>query len=1570
MKAVKKHLPFSTKVFICILLLLILAGSIFTRWTAYKTEQQMREDFLLQTFILSEAFNIKHLLLLNNPEADMEPPVYERVKRQLIQTHLAFPQYCGMKIMGQNEDGSIFIIMDSQPEETRESAHNVNMNESAAIVRQVFSSGESQLHGSVDTFEGSVITTVAPLLEPQTGEVIAALSIDFDAGEWQKIIRNSFYFPIISTLVLIGILTAGAFCLRWRFYLPVQQKIHWLPRYIEAMIVAAFGLSLTIILAIIFLHHLRHSEHKAFVNLAQSHTAIITDPLRDLRDYQLESLGRFYESSVFVDRQEFNHFTEYLTKELAVLSWDWIPGVPYEERFIIEQMAHENGLPDFMIWQEDLDGTRISSPVQKAYYPIFYSEPLSETASALGFNLASQPHTLSAIAEAAKTKLVTATQPYQLPVQEQGKYYVRLFRPVSSFGTPPLQEGFVSAVLNFDNLLEYVLKLHIIDEQDIILDVYQLNGHEPPLFLATTCPDHIHTENVYKDIWHYDNSLFTLATPLFAYGKVYIIMSHPGPHFAGLYQMNILWLLFLPGILLTVLLAVFIGYLGNRRIILEREVKKQTLRLRESEQHFRTLADSGTALIWTSDKDKRRDYFNTSWLQFTGQSLEHEIGNGWTEGVHPADQKEILNTYTRAFEKRENFKASYRLRRFDGQYRWILEHSSPRYDTAGNFLGYIGHCLDITETRQREKEQEEKEKRVLRQQAALAKLSIDPAIAAGDIPNAKKTLAETAAQALQTDRVSFWLFADDKQSMHCIELFDASTNTHDEGALLKTEHFPQYFKAIQKETRVNASDARTDPRTMEFLADYLIPHDIMSMLDAGIFIHGKLAGVTCCEHTKEKRIWQSDEESFVSTLSSLMAQIILNAERKKAESELRQSEKKYRELIESTEAIAWEYNILLDKWTYVAPKSVKLLGYHPEEWTDLEFWINHIHPEDREWASRYCKECTERGENHTFEYRFLCKNGEYVWLRDVACVDLQNNKPTILRGYMLDITSRKKAEERVLHLDQILRAMIDINRCFIQNLDAQELIQKTCNILVEIEGYDGALIILKDDKDNYATYAECGTGYNFTVMKQKFEEGEVFPCWEQMHSTRDIYVNTHRNKYCAQCTLIDNTVRQKLFCVHLQHEEISYGYLFVSLNRNIIIDEEEITIFSAMAEDLTAALVNINLRLAGELAEKQRKQMENHLRQSQKLEAIGRLAGGVAHDFNNMLGIIIGNAEMIAYKTDESAPLQKNLKEILDAANQSASLTKQLLAFARKQTVNLRILNLNDIISGMISMLQRLIGEDIILKWLPGKDLWKVKIDPVQVHQILVNLCVNARDAISEHGEILIETKNIILDQNYCDKYSEIIPGNYVLLSVTDSGCGIEQAAMKNIFDPFYTSKSIGRGTGLGLPMVYGTVKQSKGFINVYSEEGSGTTFKIYLPRHLGPEKGSLSREDSHPAKGGTEAILVVEDDTQILFLIQTILSEYGYKVVAANSPLEAINIFKKHNTEIQLVITDMVMPGINGVELKKELEKIAPNLKVLFMSGYAADVIKSKEISDTEFIQKPFSIEEFCRKVREILDS
>jgi PAS domain S-box-containing protein len=647
-------------------------------------------------------------------------------------------------------------------------------------------------------------------------------------------------------------------------------------------------------------------------------------------------------------------------------------------------------------------------------------------------------------------------------------------------------------------------------------------------------------------------------------------------------------------------------------------------------------------------------------------------------------------------------------------------------------------------------------------------------------------------------------------------------------------------------------------------------------------------------------------------------------ERKKAEEALRESEERFSTFFR-TSPVGTSITRLSDgQFVDINDAFLGLFGYTREEVIGqdplkLGMWAN---PEDR---AKMVEILQEQGRIKDFETLFVIKSGE---IRDVSVSSelIEAAGEQYILGLTRDITKRKRAETALKASEEKYR----------------ELVQSANSIILRMD-VSGKVTFFNE-------FAQVFFGYSEDEMLGKNVVGTIVP---ELESTgrdlramiEDIGVNPDRYMNNVNENMLRNGER-----------------VWVSwTNKPVFGENGRIKEILCIGNDITE-------RKRGE---EERKKLEEQLFQAQKMESVGRLAGGVAHDFNNMLGVIIGRAEMALQQDVSNDKLQHNLKEILKAAQRSADLTKQLLAFARKQTAVRKILDLNSTISSMLNMLRRLIGEDIDLSWQPGLDLWKVKIDPSQVDQILANLAVNARDAVSGVGAVTIKAENVVIDDSNSIETPEFIPGEYVLLSMSDTGTGMSEEVREKIFEPFFTTKELGKGTGLGLSTVYGIVKQNDGFIYVESEPGKGTTFKIYLQR-FEPEAAQVPSEHAAVKRlTGTETILLVEDDEAVLDLSKMMLEKLGYTVLAAHTHVHAMHLVKEHPRDIHLLITDVVMPEMNGRELAEQLRVIRPNLKCLYMSGYTADAIAHHGILDEglDFIQKPFGNDDLAAKVRHVLD-
>jgi PAS domain S-box-containing protein len=629
---------------------------------------------------------------------------------------------------------------------------------------------------------------------------------------------------------------------------------------------------------------------------------------------------------------------------------------------------------------------------------------------------------------------------------------------------------------------------------------------------------------------------------------------------------------------------------------------------------------------------------------------------------------------------------------------------------------------------------------------------------------------------------------------------------------------------------------------------------------------------------------------------------------------LEESERDYRTLVDNIPDLLYRTD-LQGRIVYASRSIYDLTGYTNEEAIGTNMYGEiYLNPEE---GSLFIAKLQKNGSVANFEARLKRKDGSIWWASTNAhFYEDMNGDIKGIEGITRDISELKSAETALKESEERYRALHDASfgGLFIHD---QGIVLECNQGLSEITGYALDELIGMDALNTL-----------------------IAPDWRE--TVRQNINSGFGQPYEVEGVRKDGTI----YPLYIQGKNIPY---------------KGRTVRAVEYRDLTEK----------KQADKEKEELEAKLRQAQKMEAIGRLAGGVAHDFNNMLSVILGHVGMALADLEPSHPLYSSLEQIRNAGERSADLTRQLLAFARKQTVSPKVLDLNKTVAGMTSMLQRLIGEDIDLAWLPGKNVWPVKMDPSQIDQILANLCVNARDAIADVGKVTIETGNAEFDEAFCIDHMGFLPGEYVLLAVSDDGCGIEPETLDTIFEPFFTTKESGKGTGLGLATVYGAVRQNKGFINVYSQLGQGTTFKIYLPPHRVKKDSLPEKGPGKPAERGHETILIVEDEPAILKMTTKMLERLGYLVIAAGTPGEAIYLAQEYHGEIDLLVTDVVMPEMNGRDLAKNILHYYPNLKRLFMSGYTANVIAHHGVLDKgiNFIQKPFSEKNLGRKVREALD-
>ena len=697
-------------------------------------------------------------------------------------------------------------------------------------------------------------------------------------------------------------------------------------------------------------------------------------------------------------------------------------------------------------------------------------------------------------------------------------------------------------------------------------------------------------------------------------------------------------------------------------------------------------------------------------------------------------------------------------------------------------------------------------------------------------------------------------------------------------------------------------------------------------------------------------------------------------EQRIAEAATREAREWLSGLIQSVDGIVWEAEPDTLRFTFVSQRAERLLGYPVRQWIEEpDFWVRHLHPEDRERAVTYCLECTRQLRDHEFEYRMIAADGRVVWLRDIVTVVSEGGRPVRLRGIIVDITARKLAEQRLLELNRTYAVLSAVNQLIVREEDDQALLEQACRVAVEVGGF-AAACVMRSQGSRFEVVASSGTSEDTLRLIRLVHEDSALGCAFTSRAA-----TTGERAVC-------NDIASDPLALPWREAALEQGYrsmaafpLKVSADwvgtlnlysRTLgYFEGPELALLEDLALDLAFALRARALERERVRAQERLRASEERLREVQKLEAIGRLAGGVAHDFNNVLAAIVMQAELAVETPGLPGSVKEDLQAIRSAAERAAGLTRQLLLFGRRQAMQPRPLDINETVTNLSRFLQRLLGEDVRLQLDLSPGSLVTYGDPAMLDQVLLNLAINARDAMPQGGRLRVETAAEVVDEAKARTIPDVAPGPYVRISVSDEGLGIAPDVLPRIFEPFFTTKEVGKGTGLGLSTVFGIVREHRGWIDVDSTPGKGSTFHVFLPA-AGPVLQADQSQAAQPAPGGSETVLLVEDDSQVRNVARQVLERHGYRVLEAASGVDALRLYES-SQPIHVVVTDMVMPGgVSGAQLARRMRALQPTLRFVFLSGYSTELGMAAGPDEGIFLQKPFSQAQLLEAVRKALDS
>ena len=924
-----------------------------------------------------------------------------------------------------------------------------------------------------------------------------------------------------------------------------------------------------------------------------------------------------------------------------------------------------------------------------------------------------------------------------------------------------------------------------------------------------------------------------------------------------------------------------IGFGARRAQVHNLERARAETVLHDSEVRYHTLADSGQALIWTSGLDKKYDYFNQPWLAFTGRTLKQELGQGWAEGVHPDDLARCLETYTTAFDRREAFSMVYRLRRHDGEFRWIQDNGAPRFDSQGNFVGYIGHCLDITERKRAEEEAGQLLAEVSESRRML--LSV-----VEDQQRAEETLRKSEnkyRQLVEGAPDIIYSFSNKRGGLYYSSRVESVLGYSVEYLLER----PQLWQNL-----IDPADLeRIHLAIQKFISGEPvdIEYRIRDSLGKWHWFHDRSIG---------KR--QAGDEIIIEGIATDIT------EHKQAETALRDTEARFRLLFEhSPDGI-----VILDPATgrllEFNETAHRQLGYSREEFARLS--ISDLEAAETPEQTRARIASVTREGRSDFETQHRTRQGE---IRDIQVTaqltEIQGH--SVYHCVWRDITARK-ASERVLR-------------------EQNEILSNS---------HEGVMIV------NLAN----------EVLLWNRGAGEIFG-WTQAEALgRPPEQLLGINELGVVSTLRAAVEREGFWNGDMRMQTRDGRKLIVDCRITLVRDE--------------AGRPRARLAFLTDITEK--KLLEEKFLHAQRLESIGLLSAGIAHDLNNVLAPIVLAAPLL--RASLSAPRDLEILTTLEkSAERGAGLVKQILGFAHSTTGEFRLTQVKHLAWDLISIIEQTFPKSIQLQHQIPTDLWPVQGNATQIHQVLLNLCVNARDAMPSGGTLRLTAANLRLDAAGAGAIPGALPGTWVVLEVADTGAGIPPEMLEHIWESFFTTKGAGKGTGLGLATVRGIVVSHHGFVELHTEVGRGSTFRVFLPAVESEAPRSSSAAPVAILDGHGELILVVDDEAPIRNLVAGILGQHGYRVVSCGDGLEAITLFNAHPDGIALVVTDVDMPRLGGVALARALLQLRPDLRLLAMSGLSrretdgADVPEIQKLAHA-FLRKPFTIENLLGTVHRLL--
>ena len=1026
--------------------------------------------------------------------------------------------------------------------------------------------------------------------------------------------------------------------------------------------------------------------------------------------------------------------------------------------------------------------------------------------------------------------------------------------------------------------------------------------------------------------------------------------------------------------------------------------------LREGEQKLMAILQGSPIPAFVIGRDHRVMYWNKALKEMSGIEAEEVIGTSRHWKAFYSEQRPCMadllvdeavdmiprwyaGKYTKSKLAEEAYEAADFFQALGEEGKWLCITAAVIRDSRGSLIGAVETLEDITERKRAEEtlgKSEEEAKRLSQENAVMAEVGriIGSTLRIEEVYD---RFAEEVSKLIPLDRICISLLKPEAGMMENayvsgIEVSDRKAGNAYPLAGSIGEEIMRTKRSQLLQTEDPDEVIRSSPRLLT-----TFQAGLRSMLSVPLTSKDQVIGILHIRSFRPNAYTQNEvklAERVGNQIAGALASARLYDELKEAKETLQKKEEEFRELYDHAPLGYHEYN-REGKITRVNKTDLEMLGYRAEEMIGRPMWKFNVEEElAKEHILAKLAGRLQPGKNLVRIYRRKDGSTFPVLIEDRLLNDERGGIIGI-RCTIQDITERKRAEdaqrkseEEAKRLAQENAIMAEIGQIISSTLNIDEVYELFSEKVKKLLLYDRITVNLINRDGRTLTDRYVG-GKSIPGRNM----GDIFPLGGTLteaviQNRKGLKVDSQDEKeiavkYPGLLTEMSAGLRSFLSVPLISGDQPIGGLHFRSKGYGIY-SEKDLKLAENVGTQIAGAIANAQLFSEHGRAEKEKASLQEQLHQSQKMEAIGKLAGGIAHDFNNLLTIINTHAQLALMELRDWDPLRGKLEPIQKAGERAANLTRQLLAFSRRQVVDMKVIDLNALLQELGKMLIRVIGEDIELSTVLDKGLGRVKADPGQIEQVILNLVVNAKDAMPSGGKLTIETANVELDREYSHTHLDMKPGRYVMLSVSDTGLGMSPEVRERIFEPFFTTKEKGKGTGLGLSTVYGVVKQSGGFIWVYSEPGQGTTFKIYLAQVDEPLEEEVRKKvgrDRLPR--GRETILVVEDEEEVRKLAVAILQKQGYRILEASNGGDAFLICEQGKEKVQLLLTDVVMPGLSGPELSRRLAYFYPEMKVLYMSGYTDNMIFQQGVLDHGmfFLQKPFSVEGLVGKVREVLD-